>query len=89
MTDNPDYNLAVRIAAARAIADVSIDPTDHRYYHALQGVASAEESRLTRATYDRYHGVPDPESFPPASEATEPGTSEWLWDGRKTRPESL
>jgi hypothetical protein len=76
MTDNENYNLARRIAAAREKADTSLDPADHRYAHALQGAASAEVYRTERAANDEIHGTPDPDTFPEWSEISEPGTAE-------------
>jgi hypothetical protein len=63
MTDNPHYRLSRRIDAARAKAEISIDPADHALANALQGVAGAQVYALKRAAYTEKHGTPDPDSF--------------------------
>jgi hypothetical protein len=62
-----DENLARRIAEAHAIADVSIDRTDHLYLRALEGVESAERYTAERAKHDRDHGIADTSDLPPWS----------------------
>jgi hypothetical protein len=62
-----------RIAKAREVAEVSLDPTDHALLHALEAVKRAEEDDLLReALTEPDPGVP----FPKWSEVSEPGTSE-------------
>jgi hypothetical protein len=71
---NPNDNLTRRIEAARAVADTSIDPSDHMLKNALEGVESAGRYRAEREKYTAKHGTADPDSFPKWSEVSEPGT---------------
>jgi len=73
MSDNPSYNLARRIEAARAEADTSLDPFVHMVKNALQGVADAEIHWISREAHNAAHPAPDPESFPRWSEISKPG----------------
>lgn len=77
MSDNPAYRLHQRIMAARAAADVSIDPSVHMVANALQAVENCEVYRLERQIHDEIHGTPDPSTFPRASEIYPAGSYSW------------
>jgi len=68
VTDNPHYHLARRIEAAYDAAERSCDRADFRYFHALNGIATAEVYATEREVHTR--------RFPTWSEASEPGTVE-------------
>ncbi|HUO39386.1 MAG TPA: hypothetical protein VMU34_16790 [Mycobacterium sp.] len=82
MSDNPHYNLKRRADAARAAADVSIDPAVHLVANALDGAVAAEQERIARAARERVNGdLPDPDAFPRHSEVTAAGTLDWYDTG--------